>query len=299
MFHVADHSYAALVHALPAERTGVFCHDLDAFNSLLDPKAHPRPRWFRAMSRHILRGMQKAAVVFYTTDEVCRQIRRHGLIDPARLVKAPLGVAAEFKPDGSAEIPGCDAQLARVGSDGRFVLHVGSCIRRKRIDVLLEVFAELRRGDPKLRLVKVGGEWSAEQSAQQRRLGIGDAITHVRGVDRAALAWLYRRTAAVLVTSEAEGFGLPLIEALACGAPVVASDIPVLREVGGDAVRYAGVGDIAAWTSSVRRITSDPGNAPSRALRLARASMYSWSNHGRIIAEAYLKLLNGRRGEIG
>src|SRR5262249_2206286 len=97
-FHIADHSYAALVHALPAARTGVFCHDLDAFRSILDPRGHRRPRWFRPMSRHILQGMQKAAIVFYTTDDVGRQIRRHGLIDPPRLVQAPLGVAAEFTP---------------------------------------------------------------------------------------------------------------------------------------------------------------------------------------------------------
>src|SRR5206468_3095008 len=68
LFHVCDHSYSQLVHRLPAARTGVYCHDLDTFRCLLEPAAEPRPRWFRAMARHILRGMQKAAVVFYSTD---------------------------------------------------------------------------------------------------------------------------------------------------------------------------------------------------------------------------------------
>ena len=54
-FHVVDHSYSQLVHQLPAERTGVFCHDLDTFRCLLQPDKERRPRWFRAMTAHILR----------------------------------------------------------------------------------------------------------------------------------------------------------------------------------------------------------------------------------------------------
>src|SRR5207245_5954198 len=73
-FHVVDHSYANLVHALPPERTGVFCHDLDAFRCLLEPKAEPRPRWFKAQARHVLRGLERARVVFHSTGLVRRQI---------------------------------------------------------------------------------------------------------------------------------------------------------------------------------------------------------------------------------
>ena len=298
-FHVADHSYAALVHALPAERTGVFCHDLDAFRSILDPQSHPRPRWFRAMAAHVLKGMQKAAVVFYTTDDVARQIRRHGLVDPARLVQAPLGVASEFVPDETAAAdaaPTIDPRIASAAHAGPFLLHVGSCIRRKRIDVLLDVLAAVRRADPRVRLIKVGGAWSHAHLAQQTRLGITDAISHFQDIDRPTLAWLYRRAAAVVVTSESEGFGLPVIEALACGAPVVASEIPVLREVGGGAVSYCAVGDVDAWATEVARIVSDPSHAPPRSARLARASIYSWSNHARIVGKTYLKLL-GQGGD--
>ena len=291
-FHVADHSYAALVHALPAQRTGVFCHDLDAFRSILDPRGHRRPRWFRAMSAHILAGMQKAAVVFYTTDDVGRQIRRHGLVDPARLVQAPLGVAEEFVPC-EAEGEPIDPKISRAAGQGPFVLHVGSCIKRKRIDVLLDVVAQLRLHDPRIRLIKVGGEWRGEHLAQQKRLGIADKILHFPDIDRRALAWLYRRAAAVLVTSESEGFGLPVIEALACAAPVVASDIHVLREVGGDAVIYCPVGEAGMWANVVGQLIDGTLNAPSREARLARASIYSWTNHARIIGHTYLRLIRG------
>ena len=98
LFHVVDHTYAQLVHALPRDRVGVYCHDIDAFLCLIDPARYPRPRWFRALARRILTGLQKAAVVFHSTGSVREQITRHGLIDPGKLVHAPYGVAAEFTP---------------------------------------------------------------------------------------------------------------------------------------------------------------------------------------------------------
>ena len=74
LFHIADHSYGQLVHALPAARTEVYCHDVDAFRCLFDTVAYPRPRWFRAMSQRILTGLRKAAVVFHSTAAVGEEI---------------------------------------------------------------------------------------------------------------------------------------------------------------------------------------------------------------------------------
>lgn len=288
VFHVVDHSYAALVHALPAQRTGVYCHDLDAFRSILDRRDHKRPFWFRAMSRRVLQGMQKAAVVFYSTNFVRSQIEQHDLIEPSKLVHAPLGVADEFVPqDDDKPIEARTRQAA----EQRFVLHVGSCADRKRIDVLLDVFAELRRSRRELRLVKVSGEWNESHRRQIDRHRLEDAIVHLQGLDRRELAWLYRRAAVVLFPSESEGFGLPVIEALACGAIVVASDIPVLHEVGDDALVYAPVGQIERWTQAAGTAIDEPPSAPSLERRLARAARFTWSNHARIIGQTYLKLM--------
>lgn len=288
--HVADHSYAQLVHALPADRTGVFCHDLDAFRSLLGPRPGPRPRWFRAAARHVLGGMRKAAVVFYSTGAVRAEIERHGLVDPARLVQAPYGTAAEFS--SAAAMPEPADELVGAGRAGRpFLLHVGSCIPRKRIDVLLDVFAAVREGRPGLHLVQVGGEWTADQQEQARRLGVDGERVQVRGLTRGQVASLYRRAAVVLQPSEAEGFGLPVVEALACGARVVASDIPVLREVGGPAAVYRPVGDVGAWAAAVGALLDDPAAGPPGPARLGWAARYSWAEHARIVLNAYLGLV--------
>jgi glycosyltransferase involved in cell wall biosynthesis len=278
LFHVCDHSYAHLVNVLPAQRSGVFCHDLDAFACLIDPASSPRPWWFRKLARRTLAGMQKAAVVFYTTQAVGRQIEQHGLVDSSRLVQTPLGAAPEFTPGPSTQ-------------SGTYLLHVGSCVARKRIDILLEVFAVLHRQRPQLRLQQVGGQWTPVQRQQIQRLGIGSVVSQKQGLSRAELADIYRGAAAVLMTSQAEGFGLPIIEALACAAPVAASDLAVLREVGGDAVVYCSLEDVEHWKIQVGKILDADNNAAARQNRLHQAARHSWAQHANVIATAYGKLL--------
>jgi glycosyltransferase involved in cell wall biosynthesis len=291
LFHVCDHSYANLVHALPPERTGVFCQDLETFRCVLDPQGHPRPRWFRAQTRRILRGLQEAAVVFHSTALVRKEIERYGLVRPERLVAAPLGVAPEFShPLTPEEARGLlPAQLQ--GSP--FLLHVGSCIPRKRMDVLLDTFAAARAAVPGLKLVKVGGPWTAEQRAMIDRLGLAGAVVQLTGLVRAQIAALYNQAALVLLPSDAEGFGLPVIEALASGGVVVASDIEVLREVGGAAVVYCPPGNAEAWTGTVVRLLNEPATAPEAEVRRAQAAKFSWDNHARIIAATYRRLAEG------
>ena len=168
-----------------------------------------------------------------------------------------------------------------------FILHVGSEIPRKRLDVTFEVFAALRAKRPDLYLVQVGATLSPAQRAHIEGLGIRDHVFQPPRVDRSTLAGFYRRSSAVLVTSEAEGFGLPVIEALACGSIVVASDIPVLREVGADAVRYAPVGDVRAWTALVGSLLVTPESAPANATRRAQAGRLTWTRHAQTLLEAY------------
>ncbi|MFO0810542.1 MAG: glycosyltransferase family 1 protein [Gemmataceae bacterium] len=283
-FHLVDHSYSQLLHALPTNCVGVFCHDLDTFRCVLDPAAEPRPRWFRAMAKHILSGFAKAAVVFHPSAEVGRQIVRFGLADESRVVHAPNGTSSEFSANDDPLTP------RPLPTGLPFLLHVGSTIPRKRIDVLLNVFAEVRRGRD-IRLVQVGGDWTSEQKAQISRLGIVNVVTQVRGLSRKELAGLYREAALVLQPSEAEGFGLPVVEALACGAVVVASDIPVLHEVGGHATVYCPVSDVAMWTNTVAKLLDGAIAAPLRTERLAHASKFTWAQQARTIGAAYLRLL--------
>ncbi len=284
-FHVCDHAYSNVVHALPAERTGVFCHDLDTFGCLLQPEKERRPGWFKAMMRRVLSGMEKAAVVFHTTAEIRRQILAHGIVDESRLVRAPLGVSAHFSAEESAD-DGANATLKMVGGR-RYILHVGSCIARKRIDVLLNVFAGIRARHPDVVLVKVGGPLTPEQEELRARLKLGSSMIVADRQDERELAVLYRHAAIVVQPSDAEGFGLPVAEALASGSVVVASAIPTLMEVGGPAAVYCAAGAVDEWVGKLTELLRDPSLAPDSAARRAQAAKYSWANYARTICDAY------------
>ncbi|MEJ7650338.1 MAG: glycosyltransferase [Nakamurella sp.] len=286
-FHLADHVYAHLVGRLPAARTGVYCHDLDGFAPVLDPsqRAHPLTR---ILARDALRGLAEAALVFHSTRTVGEQLTATGLIDPDRLVLAPLGAAAVF--DVAAD-HALDAQRDAITGGHPYLLHVGSDIPRKRLDVLLETFARLLPTFPGLLLVQVGAATLPTDRASLRTNGLPtDAVLRPRDVDDALLASFYRGAQLVLVPSEAEGFGMPVVEALRCGSIVLASDLPVFREIAGDAILTAPVGDVEAFVATATTVLQDPSTAPSPAVRAAAAEPYTWRRHASSILDAYRRL---------
>ena len=251
LFHIVDHSYAHLVSRLPAGRSIVSCHDVDAFEAVL-PGARQPSAVSQAMGRRLLDGLRAAARIVCGTEATRQALVGHGLVPAARVSVVPYAVHAAYSPapDGPADHR-AEVLCGGTGHGGPDLLHVGSTIPRKRIDLLLEVFAEARRRFPGARLLRVGGPLSPSQFAHAARLGVADAIVTLPFVDRRVLASVYRRAGLVLQPSEREGFGLPVAEALACGTPVVSSDIPALREAGGSGAIYCRVGDLDAWTAAV------------------------------------------------
>ena len=182
-------------------------------------------------------------------------------------------------------------KLVKVDADVPLLTSIGNTSPRKRLDVLLRVFAAVRRQLPGVRLIRAGG-LTAEQRQLAHELGIQDAITTLPFLERDLLAALYRRATLLLQTSEAEGFGLPVVEAMACGCPVVASDIPVLREVGDAAAAYCAVGNVAAWTDMVAGLLRESFEQPSawntrRELGINRAARFSWAENARQTVKIY------------
>jgi len=96
----------------------------------------------------------------------------------------------------------------------------------------------------------------------------------------------------VLVTSEREGFGLPILEALAAGATVIASDIPPFREVAADVATYCTVGDVEQWAETVTSLLEHPDFRPSTLLGRALAKRYTWTAHAAKVADAYATLVS-------
>ncbi len=298
IFHIVDHSYSHLIHHLPADRCVVTCHDLDTFKCLLEPDREHRSWAFRAMTRRILGGFRKAARVTCVSSATRDDIVRRGLIPSDRLEVVPNGVHPIFTavadPDADAEI--CRL-LGRRNIGSIEILHVGSTQPRKRIDLLLRIFAAVRANHPGARLVRVGGGLTTQNRSLAEQLHVSDAITILPFLECRTLAAAYRRADVLVLPSDAEGFGLPIIEALACGAPVIASDLPVLREVGGNAVRYCAVGDVDAWSSAIidvirERDANGDARLERRARATAHASRFSWSANAEHAAHTYRELLD-------
>ena len=147
-------------------------------------------------------------------------------------------------------------------------------------------------------------------TADQRRLvgtlGLDDSVTVLSFVERRVLASIYRRAALVLQPSDREGFGLPVAEAMTCGTPVVATDLPALREVGGPAATYCPAGDVDRWVAAVAALleerATDAGRWRARqAQGIDWARRFDWQAHGRATMAVYREVLaavaadNGRR----
>jgi len=296
LFHLIDHSYSQLVHDLPPARTVVTCHDLDTFRCVLEPGFQPRPRWFRAMTERILSGFRKAAHVVAVSAATRDEILRLGLHPPDRVTVISNGVHPSCSP---LPDPVADYELSRLlpidSQDGIWLLNVGSTMARKRLDLLLRVLAEVRKHVANVRLLRVGGALTPEQRQIARQLGVESAITELGSVSREVLAAAYRRADLLVHTAEAEGFGLPLIEAMACGCQVIASDLPVLREVGGTAATYCAVGDISGWKDAIvaaLQTRLEPAlQAGGREKAFANAARFSWSENAARTAQIYSQVL--------
>ena len=302
LFHVVDHSYAHLVGALPKGRAVVTCHDLDAFRCLLEPEQEPRPSWFRALARRTLRGVRDSAFVAADSMATLRGLVDRGIVPESKVRVVHLGTHPECSPEANPE---ADLEASRLLGPLDLIrapelLHVGSNIPRKRVDVLLDVFARVRELIPGARLVKVGGALPPELTSRADCLGISRSIATLppfsptSSRDRGTLAAVYRRAALVLQPSMAEGFGLPVAEAMACGTPVLASDIPVLREVAGEAAEYRPVGDVDAWSDGVLEMLNEGVEARQarRMIGLARSRRYGWPSHVDALVAIYREVLS-------
>jgi glycosyltransferase involved in cell wall biosynthesis len=280
LYHEPNH--AALWSDLPTVTT---VHDLSV---LLHPEWHPadRVRWYE---RDFSRGVRQTTRFIAASDFTRREMVRHLDIPADRIdvtYQAPRPTLAPATPDVTAEV------RRRLDLPERFFLYVGTLEPRKNVRGLFESFAALpqhvRSTTP---LVLVGGEgWRLEA------LGIDLDQLHVRDDVRwlgylneeATLAALYSSAVALVWPTLYEGFGLPPLEAMTCGCPVLVSDVASLPEVVGDVGHLLPPDDTAAWAAAMLRAAEDDAwRAGERARGLARARTFSWSRCARATIDCY------------
>ncbi|SRR5579875_1038936 len=298
LFHVVDHSYSHLVKAARPAPAVVTCHDLDTFRCLTEPAKEIRSWPFRKMTRIAMDGFQSACAVACDSAATRDEVLRHRLIPEDRLSINQNGIAPIFslRPDPEADREAVQ-HLGAARTEVPEIVHVGSTIQRKRINVLLKIFAELRGELPSLRLVRVGGAFTSEQRELARTLKLpSDSIAVLPFLRPAVLAAIYRRAALTILPSSAEGFGFPVLESMACGTSVVASDLPVLREIGGTTTTYCAIDDISGWAATIGSLLREQRESPQRwsersAVGAQWAKQYTWNAYAERATKLYRQLL--------
>jgi alpha-1,3-rhamnosyl/mannosyltransferase len=179
----------------------------------------------------------------------------------------------------------------------RYALHVGTVEPRKNVPTLLAAWRLLRarRADPPPLVLCGGFGWKAEEVrreiAQAEREGWA---VHLGYVGAAELAALYGGAELVALPSFYEGFGLPAVEALRAGAPLVASDLPVLREVAGDAALYAPPDRADLWADRIGELLADPGlREEMKGRGRERAGRFDWARAADETARAFRRIIQG------
>jgi glycosyltransferase involved in cell wall biosynthesis len=234
------------------------------------------------------RTVERAAGFLCVSETTARELCAAYPEIRTRVSVAQNGVEEAFSP--LADPAAAERTRRRFAGGRRFILSLGTLEPRKNLETLVAACERLwsrRRARPDL--VMAGGHgWKA--SALHRRIArspFRDKI-HLPGyASRSLAADLYRAADAFVYPSLAEGFGLPVAEALACGTPVVASDIEASREVAGDAALYAPPRDVAAFDRAIEQALEDePTRERLRAAGPARARLFSWERAAERTAEA-------------
>jgi len=262
VFHGTDFS----VPYLPVRPSVMTFHDLSPW---LNTSWHAEADRVRNRTPMLLR-LGLATMLITHSEAVKKQVVERFHLQADRVVAVPLAAARHFHP------------VAAPREGPPYLLYVGTLEPRKNISLLLGVWREVRKNHP-IELVLAGRrrEDFPEISSE--------AGLYLRGLTpEEDLAPLYSQALACLYPSYYEGFGLPVLEAMQCGAAVIASNDPAISEVAGDAAILLDPNDQRAWIETLESVLANPQQLPGMRVRaLARAAQFSWTKTAKLTREVY------------
>jgi glycosyltransferase involved in cell wall biosynthesis len=259
-------------------------------NGAREPLIHPPNRRDRALLALDYDGIRRATAVIAASQSTRRDLIDHIGVRPERVHTVYEGIDPErYRP------------VRRRLFDWPYVLYAGTEHPRKNVARVLEAFARVRR--PGLRLVKAGGPGKAEwdfRAATERKLaqlGLGDDVVFTGRVSDEDLVALYSGAACFVFPSLYEGFGFPVLEAMACGCPVVTSTASSLPELAGDAALLVDPADPDAITAAIARLLDDGALRRELARRgRRRAAEFTWERCAGETLRVYDRVLGGYHG---
>ena len=270
-------AYFGPAGALPLGNVGcpavITIHDLAIYRN---------PRWFPGRqplsTRFVVpRSVLRADVVIAVSENTARDIVDIFGIERGRIEVVPHGVSAKFHPLSADER--AEAR-ARLKLPERFILFVGTVEPRKNLETLLDAWVMMRdRPD----LVVVGSWGWLYESIREKMARLGPRLHHLESVDPDELPAIYSLARVVAHPAWYEGFGLPPLEAMACGTPVVVSDRSSLPEVVGGAALVVPADQPDAWRKALEQVIFDTDLAADLRHRgILRAAQFSWERAARL-----------------
>jgi len=255
------------------------------------------PAAFRPSNRIYLRivtriSTRRAARVIAVSESTRQDVIKLCGVPGHRVVVVPNGVTEEFTPADPAAV---DAFRNARGLPERFILYLGTLEPRKNLERLVDAYADWRQaaGRP-VKLVVAGAKgWYYEQIfARVSERNIAGDVLFTGFLPAEELPWWYRSAEVFVYPSLFEGFGLPVLEAMASGTPIITSATSSLPEVAGDAGVLVDPFDTSALTTAIARVLSDPECAADlRARGLQRAARFSWAHTAGATSQLYRKVL--------
>jgi glycosyltransferase involved in cell wall biosynthesis len=262
LFHGTDYS----VPYVPLRPSVMTLHDLSPW---MDPAWQPNAERVRRRTPRLLR-MGLATMIITPTEAVRRAAIERFKLQPDRVVSVPLAAGELFHP------------VAPTATAAPYFLFVGTREPRKNVVRLLEAWRDVRRTSP-IDLVLAG-----RARADSPAIPVEPGLRVLGEVPDAELPALYSGALACVYPSLYEGFGLPVLEAMQCGALVITSRDPAILEVSHGAALHVEAGDASALAEAMRAVAADPARfGELRERAIARASEFTWRNTARRTREVY------------
>jgi glycosyltransferase involved in cell wall biosynthesis len=260
------------------------------------------PQGFRTLNRRYLQTLTRLSVhraqrIIAVSESTKQDLVGHYGLSPARIDVVHNGADESFRPLPTNEVA---AFRSREGLPDRFILFVGTLEPRKNVVRLIEAYARLPKARPPLMLVGGKGWHYDEVFARLEALDLSAEVHFVGYVQADDLPLWYNAADLFVYPSLYEGFGLPPLEAMACGTPVITSAASSLPEVVGKAGRLVDPTDIAALATTMDQVLSDRDvQEKMQAAGLAQARSFSWSKAARRTVDIYRRALMLGEGESG
>ena len=294
LFHIIDHSDSYLIGWLNGfeKPTVVTCHDLI---NLVRPDTFKNRARFPALSmktwKWSITGMKCANQVITVSAHTAKDVVDNLQVNQKQISVVPNAVDGKFHPLPPEEISTFRQQQG-LSSETVCLLNVGSNNLRKNVSTVLKVLLVLRDRGLSVHFWKVGTGFNQEQKCFIKNHGLTDYITYQGEPDVQTLVQFYNSADVLVAPSLYEGFGMTILEAMACGTPVVTSNVTSLPEVAGDAAILASPQDVSAISAGIINLWQDKNFREYLQCKgLERVKKFTWENTAEQIAQIYEEVI--------